>query len=553
MGDTVYLFQVANESYNGGAVDLSWIVAIAMLGLVLPRVPLPERRPADRSKVTLLLPIMFSVLALVLIAGHEWLNTAGPSFALAVGALATAIPRLVVAGREVRMLQATHQQARTDELTGLANRRALNEALPALVGAATTESPLDMLIVDLDGFKDVNDSLGHEAGDRLLVQLAGRLRSALDPEDLLVRLGGDEFAIIRQRARAALDGDALAASLNRAIAEPVRIDAATVTVHGSIGIARVPDQALTPGALFRKADAAMYIAKRSRLGFARFEDNQDESAQLRNELASQLVTGLDPEQFQVYYQPVMDLIGGQVTGAEALIRWHHPTLGVLAPVTFLSLVNDLGANQAVTNLVLDKALATAAHWQRKVSLDFTVAINITSADVQDHDFARRVAMLIARHRVNPRAVILEVTESTLLSDVSAATATLQGLRNLGVRIALDDFGTGYSSLSHLRDLPIDQLKLDRSFITGLEHDPVSEAIVRSVVGLAGVLDLALVAEGIEQESTAAAVALIGCTHAQGFLWSRALTAADFDAWRRQREPHDAQPSSAFLKPLMAPL
>ncbi|MFN0026036.1 MAG: putative bifunctional diguanylate cyclase/phosphodiesterase [Acidimicrobiales bacterium] len=551
VGDTVSLFQTANETYHGGVVDLSWIVALAVLGVALPNLAVPRPQEVARTHRTLLLPVTFSVVALMLVAGHEIWGTSYYSFALAVAALGAALPLLVVAGREVRTLQGNHQQARTDELTGLANRRYLNEVLPRMVADATGTAPTAMLVLDLDGFKEVNDSLGHDAGDRLLVQVAGRLRRMLEPTDLLVRLGGDEFAVIRPHTGNAEDLDTFATTINRTISEPIRLDAATVAVGGSIGIALAPHQATTPGELFRKADAAMYTAKRARLGHARFEDSQDQTAALRADLAFQVVTGLDPDQFQVYYQPVMDLGTDQTSGAEALIRWHHPTRGKLAPVTFLSLVNELGANPAVTNLVLDKALAAAANWQQRISPDFTMAVNITSADVQDHGFAGRVALLIARHRVNPRNVILEVTESTLLSDISTATDTLQGLRNLGLRIALDDFGTGYSSLSHLRDLPIDQLKLDRSFITGLVHDPVSEAIVRSVVGLAAALNLSLVAEGIEQQSTATAVAAIGCAHAQGFLWSQALTVADFEEWRQQRSGPD-QPSRAFLNPLMAP-
>ena len=474
-------------------------------------------------------------LATALLIGPALLATeviAGVSVHALPVAIASATLALLVVLRMLRMVRHAHDQATTDDLTGLPNRRALYQQVGARLGSPQRRRQA-LLMLDLDGFKEVNDSLGHQAGDDLLVQVGDRLGRLLRADDLLVRLGGDEFAILLDGADR--DGaTTVAHALSDALSGPFRLGDMSVHSTVSIGIALFPEHGTDLSSLLRKADIAMYRSKGS--GAARVFGGTDHGP-TRLRLAQDFREALARDELVVHYQPKLDLVSGAVHGVEALVRWDHPRHGLLYPAAFLERVEEAGLMRAMTRSVLAIALDQAVAWAAD-GRTLTVAVNLSASSLVDTYLPDEVAAMLAARGLPPSALQLEITEEFFMADRDRAREILTRLRDHGIQIAVDDFGTGYSSLSYLRDLPIDELKLDRSFVFPMVDDARAAALVASTIALAHSLELRMVAEGVEDEVACTELTRMGCDQAQGFYLSRPLPAVELDQWLDSREERE---------------
>lgn len=428
---------------------------------------------------------------------------------------------------EIRALHGVREEARTDELTGLPNRRALLERATDALASATAERPAALLLLDLDGFKEVNDSLGHSAGDDLLRLAGARLGRVLRTGDLLARLGGDEFAVLLT------DTDLVAAErkaveLRQQLRDPFPVEGIRLHIGVSIGIASAPVPASTVSELLRHADVAMYGAKSSGSGVQVHVPDPAGAAFDRLHVMEALRTAVESDQLRVHLQPQVALADGRVVGVEALVRWDHPTRGLLMPGDFLPAAEQAGLLQSLADAVLELALTAAAGWWDRHPVP--VSVNLSAADVTDLDLPARVAAALRRAGLPPEALALELVEDTLLTNPQRARDVLSALRALGVRTSIDDYGSGYSSLGYLHRLPADELKLDRSLTAGVRTDPRAAAIVRHTVALAHDLGLSLVAEGVEDLAMARVLTELGCDVAQGFGIARPMPVEDFRSW-----------------------
>ncbi|HUX69095.1 MAG TPA: EAL domain-containing protein [Cellulomonadaceae bacterium] len=517
-------------------LDPRWLVVFVLAGAVALHpsmrafsAPTPAR--AESAHLGQLISLAAALLIGPGILGGQ-LAAGDPLDAGPVVVTSTVLVLLVLV-RMVRMVRHVHDQATTDDLTGLPNRRALY-----LQAAGRFADPQGhrqaLLMLDLDRFKEVNDSLGHHAGDELLIQVGARLGAHLRAGDLLVRLGGDEFAIVLESAGLDL-AVAVADRLRTALSEPFAV--AEVTVHSrvSIGIALFPDHGIDLSTLLRKADIAMYRSKTSDAPHTYVGADDDRAIRLRT--VDELRTALTENQFVVHYQPKIDLNTGVVHGVEALVRWDHPTRGLLAPGSFLDLVEESGLMPALTRAVLALALDQAAAWEAQ-RRRMAVAVNLSASSLVDIDLPEQVTAMLTARGLPSCVLQLEITEEFLMADRDRARSILTRLRRSGVQISIDDFGTGYSSLAYLRDLPIDELKLDRSFISPMADDARAVSLVASTVALAHSLDLRLVAEGVETADTCTELARLGCDQAQGFYISRPVPADELDLWLRDRTTVD---------------
>jgi diguanylate cyclase len=535
VADVANLNTVANGGIIAvGAADLFWCVGMALLALApWQRPSAPEGLRVEGVRV-LLLPAGFSVVALGLLALDRLHPLNGITVGLALAAVAVALGRTTLTLREFQLLADARHESLTDELTGLPSRRHFHRRLDTALREAEAEDlPFALMIFDLDRFKELNDTLGHAAGDTLLQLVGTRLRETLARGALLARLGGDEFAVLLP------PGDGREAALREAakvvetIRRPFAIDGLMLDVGVSVGVALYPDHATQDGELMRRADVAMYLAKGAGGGVALYDPRRDLHTRDRLALGQQLRQGLDRDELEVYYQPKVDPQLGRVLGVEALVRWQHPAHGMLMPPDFLPLAAKSGLMPRVTRHVLDASLAQLARW-RAGGLDLTVAVNLAVGDLLDPDLPGDVARMLAARDVPPTCLALEVTEDGLLADPEGAAATLDAIARLGVRVALDDYGTGWSSLAHLRRLPVTELKIDRSFVSGMATDEDDAAIVRTTLDLARSLRLRVVAEGVEDEATWALLAELGADAIQGFVLSSPLPAAQIDAWLAAR-------------------
>ena len=419
--------------------------------------------------------------------------------------------------------RSTHRAARRDDLTDLANRLAVREHVETqLLGG----QELTVLLLDLDRFKHVNDALGHHAGDELLTVLAQRLTEALrEPADLVARLGGDEFVVIASATSRPDQVHALCERVTRAIIEPVRLGGLDVTLGASIGVAIAPAHGRDYGTLLQHADIAMYDAKRRRTGWQVYHPAL--AMEERPDLAidAELRRAIEEGQLVLHYQPTVDLASGQVTGAEALVRWQHPRRGLLAPSHFVPFAEVTGSIRLMTTAVLGMALDQAAQW-RAAGQEIPVAVNVSAHDVTDPGFVERVTDALALRDLPGTSLVIELTETGLLADADGASGVLQRLTELGVRVAVDDFGAGYASLPYLRRFPVSVLKLDSSIVQGLTVDATDAALVRWTLDMAHSLGISCVAEGVEDAATLAALEELGCDQAQGFHFQRPWPAAD---------------------------
>ncbi|MEU5938900.1 bifunctional diguanylate cyclase/phosphodiesterase [Micromonospora sp. NPDC047548] len=437
-------------------------------------------------------------------------------------ALCTAV-RNAQAYAELARVAAEHAHAAThDALTGLANRRHLLERGTEQLSTRHAEGVTALVLIDLNHFKEVNDTLGHAAGDQVLMQVADRLRAAAQTEDLVARLGGDEFAVLLRGLPAPAIAAHRAEALIGTLHEPLDVDGMRISIEASGGIAVAPASGGMPE-LLRRADVAMYQAKRAGQRVSTYAPTRDTADLGRLTLGGELPRAVADHEFTVNFQPIVDLGTGEVTGAEALARWHHPTHGMIDPLRFIEAVERSGMLPAFAEAILDQALLAAGSW-RAAGFDLPVSVNVSPRSLLDARFPGAVLARLRAHDLPPDRLVLELTETLTLSQLDVVDRVLSRLRDSGVRLALDDFGTGYSSLSLLSRIPVHELKIDRSFVTAMESSAEAAAVIRSTLDLGRSLDLTVVAEGVESEPQRRALWELGCAAGQGHLFARPLPA-----------------------------
>jgi diguanylate cyclase (GGDEF)-like protein/PAS domain S-box-containing protein len=432
-----------------------------------------------------------------------------------------------------RVEEAIAYQAGHDALTGLPNRSLLGDRLRLAIGQAeNSATSVGLLLMDLDHFKEVNDTLGHQAGDCLLQQVAERLRDVVRDSDTVARLGGDEFAILLPGTTAD-DSLLVAGKLLEALRAPLKLEEQAVAIGGSVGVSVYPTHGRDAATLLRHADVAMYVAKRSDAGTSLYSPALDYYAPDRLALLPQLreviERGTETNRLVLHYQPKVDVSTGELSGVEALVRWQHPQHGLLGPDRFVPLAEQTGIARSLSQLVLETALRQAQAWAAE-GHKVPVAVNLSMRDVQDAELPEAVAALLERFGMPGECLAIEITETTLMADPERALDVLHRLRAMDVRIAIDDFGAGYSSLAYLRRLPVHELKIDRSFLRDVSGSLSDRAIVGSIVELAHSLGLEVVAEGVEDDATWRLLEGLGCDFAQGFYLARPLPAEYLDRW-----------------------
>jgi diguanylate cyclase len=531
VGDVMYLNQTASHSYaQGRPVDGTWIIAIWLMGIAAwgreDRRTLP-RRPLNVAPAGIaLVPIVFGFLSLALLAVTMSRHDAPAATDMALGALGVVIVRMALTLRELRRGADNFRDARTDQLTALQNRRAFLEDAEVKLATAHHPEHVGVLLVDLDGFKEINDSLGHHCGDELLRIVATRFQRKIANRGSVARLGGDEFAsacVVRSSQELVVVAQELAESLS----DPISLDGVTVRVGASIGVSISPEHGTTHADLLRSADVAMYEAKRSRSVVCVYHADHDLNSRERLELIDELRTAINTRSLTLHYQPTLNLHSETVVGVEALVRWHHPKQGLLQPDSFVPLAERVGLIPQLTRAVLEMAIDEAAHLEHS-GHPLQMSVNISRYDLVDEDLPSFIDNLLERHDVPHSRLTLEVTESCIGSDPERAKRSIDELRDRGVRISIDDFGVGYSSMSQLLQLPIDELKIDKSFVLALEEDDRARAIISSTVELARALKLVVVAEGAERPSNLNSLAYLGVDIAQGFYIARPLTSEELE-------------------------
>ncbi len=436
-----------------------------------------------------------------------------------------------------QLLLSTHRSdklqrlATIDDLTGLTNRAHFHARLEARVAAAQLDAePFVVMLIDLDRFKEVNDTLGHHHGDMLLRDLGARLAAHAGPTDLVARLGGDEFAVLPGvRTTSAALIERIAARLVACVQQPFELDEISLDVGASIGIARYPVDGLSANVLLRLADVAMYGAKAAQSGYELYAPENDHHSIRRMSLLTGVRRALGEGEIVVHYQPKVHVAGSRLWGAEALVRWQHPEFGLLPPAAFVTAVEQTGLIAPLTRYVLESSIGQCAKWRESGS-DLSVAVNLSTRNLLDRDLPQAIERMLSANDLPASALELEITESMIMSDPDRAIAILERLSELGIRLSVDDFGTGYSSLANLKRLPIDELKIDRSFVTTMLRDESDLIIVRSTINLAHDLGLTVTAEGVEDVFTLERLALFGCDLAQGFEIGRPMPPVAFDRW-----------------------
>jgi diguanylate cyclase (GGDEF)-like protein len=457
--------------------------------------------------------------------------------------------------RMARLAEEQEALSRRDPLTGLGNRAALVTALAdqmtmyADLVARGDNGRFALLLLDLDRFKNVNDALGHGVGDRLLIEVGRRLRTAVGSNDLVVRLGGDEFAVLAPDMSGTADARALAGRVVAALAEPVRLDGLPLDVSGSIGVAVYPDHGEDVATLMRCADVAMYDAKHRAAPVAVYTAESDHHSPQRLALLADLRTALNtPGQdgVEMHYQPQIAIATGEVVGVEALLRWRHPERGPISPEDLIKVAEHTAVMRRLTLRVVDDVVEQVAKWTT-AGVDLRASINISVRDLHTGDVAERLDRQLRRFGIPAAQIQLEITEGALMADPGRVLATIAALDRLGVAISLDDFGTGYSSLQHLRRLPLAEVKVDRSFVLGMARDQDDAAIVASIVELAGALGLRVVAEGVEDEPTWRRLAAAGCHVAQGWFYAPPMAGDELLGWLARYRPRPA-PGGSITAP-----
>ena len=508
----------------------------------------PFRRLQQRLALISLLAFIVSIIASVIIArgiARPVRDLAGVARRIAAGDYSTApsetrsdeLGELACAFRTMQEGIASREShimdlAYRDTLTGLPNRSLYAYRLDeALAAAAPTGAPVAVLLMDLDHFKYVNDTLGHPIGDLLLRETAARLQSIVPAEtDTVARMGGDEFALLLP-FRGIDEAHRLADAVLKALEAPMALEGNIVDVRASVGVAVSPHHGDEKDTLLRRADVAMYAAKRSNVGVVVWDERYDQHSSARLSLLSDLRKAVDNDELTLMYQPKVLLKGAGGHYAEALVRWRHPTRGLVPPMEFIPFAEQTGYIRAITKWVLERAIAQCADW-RCNGLAMNISINLSARDLMDADLPDQVAALLQLHACAAQWITLEITESAILDDPANAIANLERLHALGCKLAIDDYGTGYSSLAYLRRLPVNELKIDKSFVIGMGGDASDALIVRSTIDLAHNLGLSVVAEGVEDDPTLERLRAMNCDMVQGYLLSRPMGVIETEAWMR---------------------
>jgi diguanylate cyclase (GGDEF)-like protein len=465
----------------------------------------------------------------------------GLALALGLLLLWAILFRLVAAAskRLRRQSEENRRLALYDSLTGLPNRTLfLDRAEQAIVAARRHPAEVAVLILDIDRFKEINDTLGHAAGDYLLTQVEPRIRPVLREGDTIARFGADEFAVLLPQLDSTPTATSVARRLRRALDQPILIEDLPLAVEATVGIAIAPEHADSAELLVRRADVALHVAKAAKSGFEVYSPKIDAHSKPRLSLLGELRRGITEGELVLHYQPQLDTLTGRLQRVEALVRWAHPTRGLLAPAEFLPLAEQTRLIRPLTRWVIEQALDDWRRWQDQ-GLDVGVGVNLSARSLGDEELPVELALLLADHGAPPGTLTLELTESAVMADPFRAASILGRLSGMGVRLALDDFGTGYSSLAYLKRLPVDELKIDRSFVSHMGDDADDAAIVRSTIELARSLRLGTVAEGVETTEALATLRAFGCESVQGFLFARPLPADEVLAWARRHATANA--------------
>ena len=546
LGDIDYAYQLAHGTYHLGTwLDASWAVGISLIayGATHLRDNHESTLPGGGSLVVVTAASVTSIA--VLAVAPSWTENPLPSVLPLLGLGVCGI-RFVLAFLQLRELAAVRAQAMTDELTGIANRRALYAELDRMFdhedSAHEDGRAFALALVDLDHFKEVNDSHGHAAGDDLLravvARFAGALRDLQTPH-LFARLGGDEFAILLHEAGSRNASMACASALQESLVEPVQLNDLVLHVQASIGVATAPLHATNRADMLFAADAAMYAAKSSGEPVLFHSPDAVGDRRKRLEIAEDLFTALERRELTVEYQPVYSA-DGRLVAAEALVRWDHPTRGRLAPGDFLGTAERYRLTPAIAERVLDVGLADLARWHA-AGFDLNLAVNVSASDLRDEGLVQIVASALLEHQVPPESLTIEITETAMMRDPELAQQVMKALDDLGVRLAVDDYGTGYSSLEYLLNLPISEIKLDRAFCRHVVTELRATAIVRSTIDLTHALGLRMVAEGVEDAGTLFILRELGCDRVQGWHLGHPMPPVAFETLLSRHRSAGAEP------------
>jgi diguanylate cyclase (GGDEF)-like protein len=435
-----------------------------------------------------------------------------------------------------RQAAQNRHQALHDALTGLPNRTLFHDRVEqALAAGKRNRQEVGVLLIDLDRFKEVNDTLGHRKGDLLLREIGSRLRATLRESDTIARLGGDEFGVLLPAIENSAGATRSAARIRESLEHDFVVDGLRVTVDTSVGIALAPQHGSDVDTLLQHADVAMYQAKRAHAGYGIYAAETDPYSPVQLAMVGELRKAFEgDDEVVLHYQPKMDLQSGGIQAVEALVRWQHPERGLIPPNDFIPMAEHTGLIRPLTRYVLNAALAQCREWQ-DTGLELAISVNISARNLLDPCLPEDVERLLAKWGVKPELLALELTETTIMVDPKRALEVLNRLSSMGIALSIDDFGTGYSSLSHLRDLPVDELKIDRSFVMTMHSNESDAFIVRSTIELGHNLGLRVVAEGVEDEGALLELSDLGCDLAQGYFLSRPLPAKEFESWLSGRE------------------
>jgi diguanylate cyclase len=525
--DAAYAYTAATGDTYVVAIGPLWIIAFVLIAIGAWQDDEPRgstRHRQREGKGIMVAPTLFALIATALLAFGQRHHLPAAGYGFAVFTLLLVMFRTALTFRENIALLDSRRASLTDELTGLPNRRRLYQRLGELVAGGSIDTFAGLLLVDLDGFKELNDTLGHHAGDTLLAGLGPRL-SGLGGLDLVARLGGDEFAAIVRGEASAEVLSAAARRLHSALEQPFEFDDLTVHVGASIGGALHPDHGDSVTELMRHADVGMYSAKSARSGYELYRPERDLNSRDRLRLVGELQRALHEGELVLRYQPLSDTTSGRITAVEALVRWAHPTEGLLTPDRFLDVAESAGLMRQLTSYVLERALRQLAEWDHD-GTELAVAVNLAMPNLLDLRLPDEVARLLALTSVGAERLTLEITENIVMADPDRILEVVGRLRDLGVRLSLDDFGAGASSLGYIKRLAVDELKIDRSFVTTMAEDEDNAAIVGATIELAHSLGLSVVAEGVETPASLERLRALGCDQVQGYLLSRPVSATD---------------------------
>jgi diguanylate cyclase (GGDEF)-like protein len=532
-GDFVALNQGATMSHFVHSLVMS-SRPVGMGCLAMAAWPRDDRRGESRESLDStwglnLIPVIFGALSIAILANAVHRTTSRATTLMALGSLVLVILRMALTQSEVRQLGTTHfVDARTDHVTGLSNRRDFLEGGESKLAALRPDEQLAVLLIDLDGFKEVNDSLGHAQGDELLKIIGQRFAAKIGDRGPMARTGGDEFActlVIETES----DPLAMANQLARALVDPVSLAGTKVRVSASIGVAIWPQHGTTHAELVRSADVAMYEAKHTRNAVHLYSDGIDNNTKERLAMINDLRTAIERSRLILQFQPTRHVLTGSVYGVEALVRWQHPTLGLLQPDEFIPLAERAGLIMPLTRTVLDLAIRELDRLHRSGHA-LQMSVNISQWDLLDPQLPGSITRMLEWFHLPANRLVLEITESSLIQDPVLAKTSLERLRSLGVKISIDDFGVGYSSMSQLLDLSVDEIKIDKSFVLALDTDSRAISLIRSMIEMSRALGLTIVAEGIETSQAYDALSDVGADVIQGNFVAYPLTSAELDVF-----------------------